>query len=322
MKTYKELQKEKQILLISDSNLFDSDSGNGVFMGREREFVLLDGQNNLYSPIREECISYFKDNKISWWGGNSPCGHVLSSQISCLNHLFLIRNDKEAVLNIINGVRDCFVEVLPIAIDKEKSYISFEVVSNQDHLNEKMITRGANCTSIDALVYARHKNGKLILLPIEWKYTESYPTCDKSTEDRPGEPQGSNARGLERLKRYSKLIDESIQLRSLRSYKGSVYFQEPFYQLMRQTLWAEQMILNQATELIKGDDFLHIHIVPKKNKELLEREYRISSQCMEETWKSLLSDQSKYILLSPEDLLMPIYNKFPQLVHYLKRRYW
>ena len=323
MKNYKEQQKNKQISLIHDSDIFDFDSANGMFMGKKREFVLQDGRNNLYSPIREDCISYFNNNNISWWGGSSPSGHVLSSQIACLNHLFFIRHDKEAVLNIINGIRDCFIDVLPIPTDKEDdTYISFEVVSTEDHLNEKQVTRGSNCTSIDAFVYAKHKNGKLILLPIEWKYTESYQTCDKSIEDRPGEPQGTNSKGLERLRRYTKLIDTSRQLMSLRDYAGSVYFQEPFYQLMRQTLWAEQMILHNATEPIKGDDYLHIHIVPKENVELLKREYRVSSQNMEDTWENLLTDASKYVLLSPEELLIPIYEKYPNLVQYLKTRYW
>lgn len=32
---------------------------------------------------------------------------------------------------------------------------------------------------------------------------------------------------------------------SIISYRNSIYFQEPYYQLMRQTLWAEQVIDNK-----------------------------------------------------------------------------
>ena len=323
MHNYKEHQKEKQIALIRESDIFNGDEANGMFMGKKRNFVLQDGMNNLYPSIKDDCVKYFKENMISWWSGNSPSGHVLSSQIACLNHLFLIRHDKDAVLSMINGIRDCFIDVLPIPADKgDNNYIAFEVVSKEDHLNEIQVTRGSNCTSVDAFVYAKHKNGNLILLPIEWKYTELYPTGDKSNEDRPCEAKGSNGRGLVRLHRYSALIEQSRQLKSLPEYKGSVYFQEPFYQLMRQTLWSEGMIKNRDTEDIKGDDFLHIHVVPKENYELLDRKYSVSEKGMEETWINLLSDKSKYVLITPEDLLMPVRDKYPELINYLKTRYW
>ena len=162
-------------------------------MGKARSFVLKDGMNNLYEPIRYGVLRYFKDNKITWWGGNKPSGHTLSSQIACLNHLFAIMNDHDAVLAILNGVRDEFEKVLPISCDANSEYIGFEVVSKNDHLNENTSTRGSNCTSVDAFIYAEHKgDGKLWLIPIEWKYTEHYANLDKSKEDRHDEEKGSN----------------------------------------------------------------------------------------------------------------------------------
>ena len=107
-----------------------------MFRGKERPFVLMDGMNNLYAPIRNEVVKYFRDNKISWWGGYRPTGHTLSSQVACLNHLFAIRNDKDAVLALLNGVMDEFEDVLPILCDKNPTYIAFEVVSSEDHLND------------------------------------------------------------------------------------------------------------------------------------------------------------------------------------------
>ena len=56
-------------------------------MRSERDFVLLNGEKNIFKPIRKEVIEYFSKNKISWWGGSKPTGHVLSSQIACVNHL-------------------------------------------------------------------------------------------------------------------------------------------------------------------------------------------------------------------------------------------
>ena len=321
MSRYKKSQYARQEDLINNSDIFNGDKGNGYFMGKARPFVLKDGMNNLYEPIRNDVVRYFKDNEISWWGGDKPSGHTLSSQIACLNHLFAIMNDKSSVLAMLNGVRDEFKEVLPIMCDANPQYIGFEVVSKEDPLNEKTSTRGSNCTSVDAFIHAKHRDDSVWLIPIEWKYTEHYANQDKSNEDRQGEEKGSNGKGQERVRRYSALTDASLQLKSLDSYYGSIYYQEPFYQLMRQTLWAENVV-KLKEENLKADNYMHIHVIPSDNKDLLAKKYRVSGKGMEETWRSMLSDQSKYIIVDPQKLLEPIKDKYPELVLYLKKRYW
>ena len=59
-------------------------------MTKFRDFVLIENMNNLFAPIRTEVVEYFKENKVSWWGGRKPTGHALSSQIACVNHLYQI----------------------------------------------------------------------------------------------------------------------------------------------------------------------------------------------------------------------------------------
>lgn len=321
---YKYKERQRQENLIKNTSIFYGDKGNGVFRKRHYTFVLANGVNNLYAPIRNDVIKYFEKNHITWWGGgSSPSGHTLSSQIACLNHLFGIRNDACAVLSLVNNIRSEFIKVLPIPCDAEPySYISFEVVSDNDYLNEKYSYRGKNCTSIDALIYAQHKNGQLWLIPIEWKYTESYATNDKSNEDRHGEAKGTNGKGLERLRRYTELIHKSQQLKSVEHYGGSVYFQEPFYQLMRQTLWAENMVSNKNTERLKADDYLHIHVVPKDNQKLLDKLYKVSGMNMEDTWRSMLIDEQKYVLIDPQNLMHPLSSSYMDLYAYLNKRYW
>lgn len=179
---YKNKQYARQEALIEEGVVFDGVAGGGRFMGKPRPFVLQEPEANLYAPIRDKVKAYFADNGIDWWRGNGPSGHTLSSQIACLNHLVPIMEDAKAVLATINGIRNEFTEVLPVSCDKTPAYISFEVVSSADHLNEKNTSRGVNCTSVDALVMAKHHSGRIVLIPIEWKYTESYPTFDKSTE--------------------------------------------------------------------------------------------------------------------------------------------
>ena len=321
MSRYKKSQYTRQEDLVNNSDIFNGDKGNGYFMGKPRHFVLKDGMNNLYEPIRNDVLRYFKDNDISWWGGDKPSGHTLSSQIACLNHLFAIMGDKEAVLAMLNGVRDEFKEVLSVQCDAAPQYIGFEVVSEEDPLNEKTSTRGSNCTSVDAFIYAKHKDDSIWLIPIEWKYTEHYANLDKSNEDRHGEEKGSNGKGQERVRRYSALTDASLQLKSLDSYYGSIYYQEPFYQLMRQTLWAENVV-KLKEEKLKADNYMHIHVIPSANKDLLAKKYSVSGMGMEDTWRSMLSDQSKYIIIDPQELLEPIKDKYPELVSYLRKRYW
>ncbi len=321
MSRYKISQYARQEDLINNSDIFCGDKGNGYFMGKARPFVLRDGMNNLYQPIRNDVLQYFEENKISWWGGDKPSAHTLSSQIACLNHLFAIMSDKEAVLAMLNGVRDEFADVLDVKCDAQPQYIGFEAVSEKDFLNEGTSTRGSNCTSVDALIRAEHKDGSIWLIPIEWKYTEHYNNLDKSNEDRQGEEKGSNGKGQERVRRYSALTDASLQLKSLGSYYGSVYYQEPFYQLMRQTLWAENVV-KLKEEKLKADNYVHIHVIPSANKDLLEKKYSVSGMSMEETWRGMLNDQSKYIIVDPQILLEPIKDKYPELVSYLNKRYW
>ena len=137
------------------------------------------------------------------------------------------------------------------------------MVSSRDYLNEDGPTRGANCTSVDAFIYATDDNGERWLIPIEWKYTESYQREDKSAEDYKGRGQkGKHGKGEKRLGRYADLINSSEQLIPLPDYHGSIYFQKPFYKLMRQTLWAEQICRSKEESVIPAQHFVHVHVCP------------------------------------------------------------
>lgn len=258
-------------------------------------------------------------NAVAWWGGKKPTGHVLSSQIACINHLFQIRNDKEAVLSLLRSVSKNFTDVLPITTDNySPAFIQFESVSDGNNLNEGASTRGSNCTSVDALIYAVHNDGTLWLIPIEWKYTEFYSNQNKATEGCKQNPE--KCRGEVRKKRYSDLINHSGQLKS---EDHACFYFEPFYQLMRQTLWAEGIIRNSANETLKATNYMHIHVIPSENGDLLKKKYPCSKLGMEETWRAHLVDQSKYLIITPEKFLSEIDSeKYEKLLTYLGRRYW
>ena len=177
---YKHVEK----LIQEGKSVFNQDKGNGLFMGKPRPFVLSNSMNNLYSEIANDSLAYFADNNIAWWSGKLT-NHTLSSQVACLNHLFLIRNDKQAVLSVIKQVEPKIIDVCEIETDRKMiGFIQFEAVSDADYLNEMTSTRGSNCTSVDALVYGLHEDGRKILFPIEWKYVEAYGNDNKALGEK------------------------------------------------------------------------------------------------------------------------------------------
>ena len=308
--SYKINQYLHAVNLMKTSSIFCGDTGGGVFKVKSYPFILNDCNNNLYPQVKNDILDYFEKNGISWWNGKLT-NHTLSSQVACLNHLFPIREDKDAVLSIIKRISSDITDVLRITTDQNKpAYIQFEAVSDFDHLNEIKPSRGRNCTSIDALIYGVHKDGRKILFPIEWKYVEAYYNENKA----------SGEKGVTRKRRYTDLINKSAQLKS---DNHDIFYFEPFYQLMRQTLWAEQMIANKDTETLQADDYMNIHVIPSENRELLYKVYSCSGKGMEETWRSSIKNQNKYKIVSPEDLFSPInLLQFQSLIDYLKTRYW
>ena len=323
MAKYREIERKRAVALMKHDHVFgvfQADKGGGKFGAYKYDFVLVDGKNNLFPSLLDESdaslrnntvIKYFEENNIAWWHGDEPTGHILSSQVACLNHLFYLRHDKDAVMQLLSSFSNDFDEVLEIETDKKPyGYIQFEAVSMGDNLNEGIPTRGTNCTSVDALIYAKHKNGEKWIIPIEWKYTEEYNSEDKS----------SGKSGAIRLERYIALINKSEQVNP--EYWQWCFY-EPFYQLMRQTLWAEQIIQRKTNEKIKADNYIHLHIIPKENKDLLNRLYLCSKMNMEDTWRKCIVNQNKYKIISPHDFLRKVSDvKYNELKKYLSLRYW
>jgi hypothetical protein len=292
--SYKEEQKKKQVKLI----------GN-VIDGHSYPHFLSNGQNNLYKASRTEVLKYFKNNGISWWHSTEPTPNTLSSQISCLNHLFPICGNKKLVTKLAQAVDKSITEVLPIPCDNTPlRYIAFEVVAHSDNfLNEGKPKRGALCTSIDALIIAKRGN-ETCLIPIEWKYTES-DKQDKSNNKT-------------RKDRYMGLINNSEQLKNFTDKK--LLFKEPYYQLMRQTLWAEQIVEKEKVLWCCVNDFIHVHVVPNGNEAMRGKDDLILNK-----WKNeIIKDSNKYKLIDPEELFKSLQGEecCKEHIDYLRKRYW
>jgi len=287
--------------------LFDK-KGNKTGIATDIDFILRpeDSSANLYSEIRQSSQDYFSHHDISWWrqeeDGYCPPGHLVSSQIHCLNHLFAFRKDAKAVKLIIEkATKMQFDEVLPSLIDEDKnSFISFEfALDNDELLSEKDDgwRRGTLCTSIDVMVIVRKGKDKW-LIPIEWKYTETYQGTDKTNRKR--------------MERYAHLIEISERLYvPVDGIAHSIYFIEPSYELMRQTLLCEQLVRKGY-----ANDFFHINVIPTKHTEL--------RRVIESDYVKMLKDRTKFKIIDPKELLSPIeeQNLYPKLIDYLKKRYW
>ncbi len=323
MKTAYKIQQEKLQSKLLKEKYSGLDGASGkickIIEGKTlRTSKIIDdeqAEKNLFRDIRHQAIEFFELNHIDWWKPdeewpNKVSGVLLSSQISCLNHLFGIRQDKTAVLALLNGIKPIFedVKILPFDEDGTKAYISFEVISKMNVLGEKGgygVKRGAFYTSIDALVWAVDENKNNWILPIEWKYTEAYENYDLSV----------GAKGKTRLGIYSMLIDDSQHLISLPEYAKSMYFKEPIYQLMRQMLNVEYMLRYCEYGWPKEARILQIDVIPDGNVEL---------RAQARPYVDLLKNPSEYCMISPKRLFEPIIEitKYQDLCAYLNERYW
>lgn len=311
-KTYKEQQKDRQLRLLNQSNwIFEGARGCGFFKNNMYPYVLLpkDSDKNLFAGIRgeDECTKYFENKHISWWGErrSKPTGHLLSSQIHCLNHLFSLRKDDAAVKAIIENATGLKIkEVYPSPLDTDDGFISFEFVcKNKTLLGEKHETRGANCTSIDALIYVQTKDGRKVLIPIEWKYTESYEKKKRADDKTVKE-------------RYLSLVDEKS---NLKKWLEDFYY-DPLYEFARQTLLVEQIIAQKPTcetTTIEADDYAHLIVRPNENEDIRGDIQRFKNE-------RCLKNLNKVIEIDPQELLSPLEGNtnYKELLDYLQTRYW
>ena len=284
------------------------DPGGGFIRGKDRDFALKDSKLNLWAGIREDAIDYFTRNAIPWWmgsEGSEPTGHLLSSQVACVNHLYSLRQRRDAATAVLKAVSENIVE----AVTVEDGSVAFEVVGADNYLNEKSHTRGANATSVDAVMVGRKRSGSNLLVLIEWKYTEDY------AEECKYIPARSDL--------YDRLLAEDDCPIVAEDYEA-LYF-EPFYQLMRQTLLGWKMVQHEEYGC---DDYIHLHVIPAGNRELRDRitspGLRSKGDTMSAAWKSVLRDPGRYVVITPEDLMKPALDcpDTAAIADYLKKRYW
>lgn len=215
----------------------------------------------LHEAIREGALEYFRRHNIKWWTSPwdqrtsameaRPTGHLNSSQLACVNHLEPARVDRAAAAQAVSSLA---LNLVPVHLDD--GFVEYEWIGRDSYLGEVgPRTRGANITSIDAVMVGS-RDGERILVVIEWKYLEEYG----------GRSVAMSKRGTDRVAIYRPLLERPDCPIAVADVRWLFY--EPYYQLMRQTLLAWQLVEHQE---FGATDWLHLQVVPLGNARLRGR---------------------------------------------------
>jgi len=289
-------------------------------------------KETLHERMRDSAIAFFDRHRIKWWTSRYdvrpkrkkqqgqaevltgvtgvaasksqpppnneaepelPTGHLNSSQVACVNHLEPARCDRDVARHLLRNIDPAFVETYPVEDD---GYVAYEWIGDKDYLGEPGArVRGANVTSLDALMLAGRDDGTRVLVPFEWKYLESYgPKSVAKTEK------------VNRVARYRRLLEKPDSPICVEDINWLFY--EPYYQLMRQTLLAWQMVKHNDHKF-GAKDWLHVHVAPDRNEALRSGgrgAVKLIGSTMEEKWRSVLKEPRRYRLMTPERLIESI----------------
>ena len=281
--TFRDQEKERYRELKSE--VFSNGAQReGTYKGTPHFFCLADrcASENLYKGIRRPAIRYFLSRDIPWHDGvcdaRIPSNHLCCSQSCCINFLFHTSTRPELIKNVFGHFYPDLKEPLSIpmdldgpAIDDRPHYVAFEWFGSHDFLREGerkgyARTRGANYTSADFAFRFRRTDGKIHLVLGEWKYTEFY-----NSEDLGAIParKDNYRRAFER--------PDGVFSKGIKAYGSRLYdamFYEPFYQLMRLQLLAQEMAHGADTGVgreMDADVVTVLHVCPTANQEFRNR---------------------------------------------------
>jgi len=307
---------------------------NGTYPAGERYDFCIENdhsEENLFKDIRSDAISYFKQREIPWHDGiekrTKPSNHLCCSQSCCVNFLFPVSDKCELISDIFRKFYPQLFIAQTIEADGplpngSLPYVSFEWIGLEDYLGElkrKQMkrTRGANFTSADFIMRFKRNDGNTQVVLGEWKYTEEYGRTDLGIEAR----KKNYKIAFERDER-----DGGVFIKPSDQLYDSLFF-DPFYQLMRLQLLAQEMEINHGM----GADIVSVlHVSPKANtgfrnhvtSPYLQEKY--PGKGVLEIWETLVKPGS-FKSISVENLLTAINNaaanKYADWVDYLNARY-
>ena len=309
----------------------------GIYRGKKRIFCLADGYccENLDAGIRDEAIAYFRERRIPWHDGQLdrqghgrglPSNHLCSSQVACVNTLWPLVHDAELLKRVFQPFLPDMNAPLPFEADRlspdsKSSWLAFEWIGTRNYLGEKSWgTRGANATSADFAFRFQRNDGRVQLVLGEWKYTEQYGK-------KPMTPEAVNKTRhrtyYDAFQRWRQLVPQ------IPDYH--VFFAEPFYQLMRQTLLAQEMERSavEGSAEMEAEVVSVLHIAPKANREFSDNLAAAPSMAslgatVCTAW-SCLAPSGRFQSIASEDLYAAIHEAAPENLRqwrdWLHRRY-
>ena len=257
---------------------------------------------NLDPSIRDKAELFFAANPSIQW--HTHANHGLSSQVCCVNFLMPLADEKDLLAKWIGhnlGIDPPDMQVIEANRAGQDWFLTFEWIGDNDYLNETDSNgnrrRGANATAADAAVKFQTPDGKIHLVLIEWKYTESY-----------GAPlSGGRSANATRIERYlRKAFSPNGPIRDIGGLELTDFFWEPFYQLLRQQMLAWHLENDPRSGI---DRARVLHISPSLNSAL----HKVTSPRLRsfgddafEVFQTLLVDPSAFVGMTIEDSFAPL----------------
>jgi hypothetical protein len=298
--------------LIGERDRLVNDPGGGLYSDTHEEFVLSEPTKNLWEGIRADAIDYFDRNSIRWWrerrseptARNEPTGHMLSSQIACVNHLYFLRQRPDLVKAVLKAIDSEVVEAEVV----DDGYVEFEFIGDEQYLMESQFARGAYCTSIDAFMIGRTARRDRRAFLVEWKYIETYGRDDKYN--------------CTQARVYDDLIAEEVSPFDNNRIKPRNLYFDQFYQMMRQTLLGWQLAKHQDHDCTS---YCNILVVPEQNVKFHRNVTApLDGTTVSEAWRRVLRRPRFFISTTPVNFMRPVvgHRDTKTLTTYLERRYW
>jgi hypothetical protein len=264
--------------------------------GKRHGYLLALGYEleNLFPAVREIAPAFLKERGIGWWrssvskdrpvkdtGGVVPTRNMASSQVACVNLLFPLRDNPKALAALVRTIDPTVQEVVPIYHQgRAPTFVEFEWVGCCSTLEEGTWSRGANATSIDALLLGKVPGGVRAFL-LEWKYVETGGDEDKS----------AGSQGETRLATYS----ERYERCRLFKPKLKQVLVAPVYQLVRSILLGHRMVEHRELGVT---DARTVVVCPPTNDEYLKLEPSHAKWIGEEV--TLEVAMKEYVLRKPD----------------------
>ncbi len=325
-KDFTESERNCQIEFKQKSDFFSKPAqANGEYKNYLVEYCIPKKykEENLFEEIRDDAYKFFKDKNIQWH--TSGENHLLSSQAFCVNFLFpfAYKDKNNALVDLFKSIFPGIEKALPIEDDLLVSF-EWETIK-KNYLKEygwNRGKRGSQATYPDAVVRFKQSDGKIRLVLIEWKYTETYSSkflkYSKNKTDRTKIYQDLFDKKHCPIKKKL-LLDNRLCFEDL--------FYEPFDQMFREQFLANEIEIDSESE-IRADIVTVLHLGPLKNidfNRVTNKDLECISDKAIHIWEKLIDNQDRFINFTLEDLFQnfPIekYPVFSKWWDYMSQRY-